>query len=233
MKKKNTLYFFAALRLRGKKYTMKKIFFLLPAAMLLLSFSKPTGDYPFDKWDAATLEKANTAKDEITYTPEEKKVVWYSNLARLNPELFCKTYFQKYMDSTKTKFTSFANSLKNDLQTKYKPMEVLTVKQDLTDEAVDHAKDTGKKGNLGHFTSDGKSYDFRMKKFKGVYASTAENCDYGNNDALSIVIHLLIDEGQGTIEHRKTLMDKNLKYTGVSIQPHKKEKWTCVMEFAR
>ena len=211
---------------------MKKMIFLLSAATLLLSFSKPLGDYPFDKWDAATLEKANTAKDAIGYTDEEKKVVYYTNLVRLNPDLFGKTYFQKYMDSTKTKFTSFGNSLKNDLKSKYKPMEILTVKQDRTDEAVDHAKDSGKKGNLGHFTSDGKSFDFRMKKFKGVYKSTVENCDYGNNTALAIVIHLLIDENQGTIEHRKTMMDKTLKFVGVSIQQHKKEKWTCVMDFA-
>lgn len=211
---------------------MKKIIFLLSATALLFGFSKPVGDYPFEKWDATTLEKANSAKDESSYTAEEKKVIYYMNLARLKPELFCKTYFQKYMDSTKTKFTSFANSLKNDLQTKYKPMEILTVKQDLTEEAVDHAKDTGKKGNLGHFTSDGKSYEFRMKKFKNIYSATAETCDYGNNDALSIVIHLLIDEGQGTIAHRKTIMEKKYAFTGASIQPHKKEKWTCVIEFA-
>ena len=211
---------------------MKKLFLLLTVTALLFSFNKPAEDYPFSKWDAATLEKANTAKDAEGCSDEEKKVVYYMNLARLKPELFCKTYFQKYMDSTKTKFSSFANSLKNDLQVKYKPMEVLTAKQDLTDEAVEHAKDTGKKGNLGHFTSDGKSYDFRMKKFKDVYGNTAETCDYGNNTALAIVIHLLIDEGQGTVEHRKTILEKKYTYTGVSIQPHKKEKWTCVIEFA-
>lgn len=212
---------------------MKKLLLLLASSVLLFSFSKPAEDYPFSKWDTATLEKANTAKDAEGYTDEEKKVVYYMNLARLKPDLFAKTYYQKFIDSTKAKETSFTRSLKNDLTTKYKPMEVLTVKQDLTDEAVDHAKDTGKKGNMGHFTSDGKSYDFRMKKFKEVYSATAETCDYGNNSALAIVIHLLIDEGQGTIEHRKTIMEKKYTYTGVSIQPHKKEKWTCVIEFAK
>ncbi|MFI5164744.1 MAG: CAP domain-containing protein [Bacteroidia bacterium] len=211
---------------------MKKIIFILSAAALLFSFSKPVGDYPFDKWDAATLEKANTAKDESAYSAEEKKVIYYMNLVRLKPELFAKTYYAKYLDSTKIKASTFTRSLQNDLTTKYKPIDILTVKQDLTEEAVEHAKDSGKSGKLGHFTSDGKSYEVRMKKFKGVYSSTAENCDYGNRDALSIVIHLLIDEGQGTIEHRKTIMDKTLKYAGVSIQPHKKEKWNCVIDFA-
>ena len=211
---------------------MKNIAILVSAATLLISFNKPTGDYPFDKWDAATLEKANSAKDISSLTSEEKKVICYTNLARLNPGLFAKTYYQKYIDSTKTKVTSFARSAYNDLATKYKPMDILTVKEDLNEEAVDHAKDSGKSGKLGHFTSDGKSYEWRMKKYKGVYAATAENCDCGNQDALSIVMRILIDEGQATIEHRKTLMEKNYQYTGASIQLHKKEKYTCVMEFA-
>jgi uncharacterized protein YkwD len=210
---------------------MKNIAIIISAAALLFSFNKPIGDYPFDKWDAATLEKANTAKDATGYSDEEKKVVYYSNLVRLNPALFFKTFYAKYADSVKIKESSFTRSLNMDLTSRFKPMEILTVKQDLTDEAVDHAKDSGKSGEVGHFTSDNKSYDFRMKKFKGVYKTTAENCDYGNKDGLSIVMHLLIDEGQATIEHRKTILDKNLKYIGVSIQPHKKEKWTCVMDF--
>lgn len=211
---------------------MKKIIFILSAAVLLLSFGKPSNNYPFDKWDAATLEKANSAKDATDYSDEEKKVVYYTNLARLNPDLFSKTFVAHYLDSTKAKSTSFTQSLKNDLTSRYKPMEILTVKQDLTDEAKDHATDSGKSGKLGHFTSDGKSYEVRMKKFKGTYSSTAENCDYGYNKGLAIVIHLLVDEGQASVEHRKTMLDKNLKYVGASIQPHKKEKWTCVMDFA-
>jgi hypothetical protein len=211
---------------------MKKTLLILLGATLFLSFNKPTGNYPFEKWDAATLEKANSAKDAIGYSDEEKKVVYYTNLVRLNPDLFAKTYLAHFMDSTKAKSTSFSQSLKSGLTSMYKPMEILIVKQDLTDEAIDHAKDSGKFGKIGHFTSDGKSYDARMKKFKGIYTTTAENCDYGSNTGLAIVIHQLIDEGQASVEHRKTILDKNLKYIGVSIQIHKKEKWTCVMDFA-
>ena len=49
---------------------MKKIIFLLSATALLFSFSKPADTYPFDKWDAATLEKANSAKD-ASYLSED------------------------------------------------------------------------------------------------------------------------------------------------------------------
>jgi uncharacterized protein YkwD len=213
----------------SSKKSMKKIIALAFMAAAFCSF-KPAEGYPFEKWDAATLEKANSAKEVAKYTDEEKKVVFYMNLARLNPDLFAKTYYQKYLDSTQTKETSFTRSLKNDLVGKYKPMEVVTVKEDLTDEAVSHAKDTGKKGNMGHFTSDGKSYEFRIKSLKETYKALAEACDYGNDKALNIVMHLLIDEGQATIDHRKSILEKKHLLTGVSIQPHKKEKHTCVIE---
>ena len=207
---------------------MKKLIILISAATLFFNFSKPIAD----SWDDATIQKANTAKDVAYMSDEEKKVVLYTNLVRLKPDLFSKTYLQKFLDSTKTKSSSFVNSLKNDLTSRFKPVDILMPKEDLATEAKDHATDTGNKGNLGHFTSDGKSFDWRIKKFKNSYSSISENCDYGNNTALAIIVHLLIDEGQGTGEHRKTIMDKNLKYVGVSIQPHKKEKWTCVMDFA-
>lgn len=211
---------------------MKKIFIALSAASLLFSFNKPAETYPFDKWDAATLEKANSAKDAAYLSDDEKKVIYFSNLARLNPELFYKTFYSKFRDSTKAKETSFSRSLQNDLTTRFKPMEILIPKEDLSSEAKDHAIDSGKSGKMGHFTSDNKSFAVRIQKFKSVYGNIAENCDYGYKDPLAIVIHLLVDEGQASVEHRKTLLDKNLKYIGVSIQTHKKEKWTCVMDLA-
>ncbi len=212
---------------------MKKLILFSAAATLALSSAGQTPDYPFSKWDKATLDKANTAKDASYLTDEEKKVIWYMNLVRLNPELFEKTYYKKFMDSTKAKPTSFTRSLENDLTVKYKPLGVYTPKEDLSEEAKDHAKDMGTSGKIGHFTSDGKSYEFRMKKLRNTYTETAENCDYAHKDALSIVMNLLIDENVGSVEHRKTILDKNLKYAGASIQPHKKEKWNCVIDFAK
>ena len=210
---------------------MKKIIFLLGVATMFFSFTRSGETYPFDKWDAATLEKANLAKDASYLSDDEKKVIYYTNLVRMNPDLFDKTFYAKYRDSTKAKETSFSRSLHNDLTTRFKPMDIVVPKEDLSAEAKDHAVDSGKSGKMGHFTSDNKSYAVRMEKFKGVYAVTSENCDYGVKDPLGIVIDLLVDEGQAAVEHRKLLLDKKQKYVGVSIQPHKKTKWTCVMDF--
>ena len=57
---------------------MKIFFHLLPLTTLLLCFDKPTDNYPFDKWDKAILEKANTAKIiknvAKKYQREKKKI---------------------------------------------------------------------------------------------------------------------------------------------------------------
>lgn len=210
---------------------MKKIatLFLLT---ILFSFTKPETQYPFDKWDAATLEKANSAKDASYLSEDEKKVIYYTNLVRLNPGLFYKTFYSKYADSVKIKESSFTRSLNMDLTSRFKPMDVVTPKEDLSTEAKDHAVDSGKSGKMGHFTSDNKSFAVRVAKFKGLYGVVSENCDYGVKDPLGIVIDLLVDEDQAAVEHRKLILDKKQKYVGVSIQPHSKKKWTCVMDFA-
>jgi uncharacterized protein YkwD len=211
---------------------MKKLL-LLPAAALALCFTKVADTYPFEKWDQATMDKANTAKDASYLSNEEKNVIYYCNLARLKPDLFCKTYVAKWLDSTKNKGTSFTASLKNDLEAKAKPVEVLMPKQDLFDEASDHAADLGKNGKKGEFTGDGKSLAFRFTKFKGVYGGVVENYDYGHKDALSVVISMLIDEANPSITNRRNILDKNMKYAGVGIREHKKEKWCAVMDLGK
>ncbi len=58
-----------------------------------------------------------------------------------------------------------------------------------------------------------------------------ENCDYGFEDPLTIVMRLLIDEGNPNYGHRTTILDPNFKHIGVSIQPHTKWNFNCVQEF--
>jgi uncharacterized protein YkwD len=212
---------------------MKKLSLLFAGAMIALCFSKPVDTYPFDKWDSATLEKANTAKDASYLSAEEKKVIMLVNLARLKPDLFSKTYLAKYLDSTKTKATSFTGSLKNDLEANTKPMDVMMPKEDLSTESATHAGDLGSTGKKGGFTADGKSFEFRMTKYKGTYGAVMENYDYGHKDALSIVIGMLIDQDNANISNRKNILNKNLKSAGVSIKEHKKEKWCCVMDMGK
>ena len=63
------------------------------------------------------------------------------------------------------------------------------------------------------------------------YQGWAENCSYGYQDALSIVITLLIDDGIKDLGHRKNILNESYNSVGVAIRPHKKYRVNCVIDF--
>jgi len=175
-------------------------------------------------WDRAVLEKANTAKDAAYLTSEEKAVIFYLNLVRLDPKLFGETYLKKYLDSTGDR-NSYVTSLLKALPLT-KPMDVLLPAQDLCAFAKAHATKFGKENKVGH-----DNFKERTKTIRNNYAGIAENCDYGNDKAFDIVMSLLIDEGIQSLGHRKNILNPKYRYIGTSIRPHKGYDWNCVMDF--
>jgi uncharacterized protein YkwD len=176
-------------------------------------------------WDDETLKKANTAKDISYLTNEEKLTVFYCNLARLNPSLFANTYAKKYIDSI-GKNDAYTKSLLKTLKAT-KSMQALYPSQQLFEFAKEHANDFGKKGKIGHG-----NFKKRFSKYMSeCTCNIAENCDYGSDKALTIVMDLLIDENISDLGHRKNILNPEYKNFGVSIHEHKKFEWNCVMDF--
>lgn len=175
-------------------------------------------------WDAQTLAKANTAKNEKYLSKKEKEVIFYMNLVRLNPKLFGETYLKNYLDSTGENST-YTKSLIKQLP-KQRSMDVLVPAKDLWELSKAHATKFGKEGKVGHG-----SYDQRIKTLREKYSGMGENCDYGNERAIDIVMSLLIDEDVKSLGHRANILRVAYKYVGTSIQPHKTYNWNCVMDF--
>jgi len=200
----------------------------LISALLLLAATLRAQDITAG-WDKATLNKANTAKDAAWLSSEEKLVIYYTNLVRLDPALFAKTILKHYLDSAKMKNSIYITSLYKDLQ-KTKAMDVLLPMSDLSEEAKKHAIDMGKSGKIGHNTSKGENFAKRIVELKKTYSIVFENCQYGYDKAIDMVIDLLVDEGISDYGHRKAILNSKLKYIGTSIQKHKGYRWNCVME---
>lgn len=202
-------------------------FILFISLLITFSFKNQEEKYPFSKWDEATKKEANSAKDISYYSELEKEVIYLMNLVRLNPDLFSKTYLQEYIE--KPDFSIGKQSpliaLKNDLK-KAKKASVLVPKEDLFQCANQHVLDTGKKGLVGH-----QNYSKRYKQFASKYGETGENCDYGNETAIDIVMNLLIDEDVSGYGHRKNILNKNFLSVGVKFGDHKKYGTMCVMDF--
>lgn len=183
-----------------------------------------------EKWDQETLHLANNG-DQLPYlTQVEKDVIYYSNLVRINPVLFEKTFLLAYIKNYHIEQSKWTRSCRSALR-KTKPMKRLTPKEDLYKAAKKHAHDMGKTGKTGHVSSKGVSFDDRFEHLRKSYDQVYENCNYGFDGGLSIVCDLLIDEGVEDAGHRKTILNSNLHFIGTSVQPHKEYGVNCVQDF--
>ncbi len=196
-------------------------------ALLTLSFVsfKPQ----VNLWDDTTIGHCNTAKDIGYLTAEEKAVIFYLNLVRVNPKLFARTYLKNYLDTAPIKKSAYMESLIKELESMV-PIEVVEPQYDLYEVAKKHATEMGMQGKTGHISLSGESYEKRAIDLSNRYVKAMENCQYGYNDALSIVIDLLIDEDIPDLSHRKSLLNKEVKFIGASIKKHKVYRYNCVIE---
>lgn len=204
---------------------MNRFFPLLIFLFILSSFrTEKEKEYPFEKWTTGELEKANTAKAAVYLTDEEKKVIFYANLVRINPKLFGETYAQRFIDSAGNT-GAYAHSLLAELKRK-KPSQALLPDSVLSAAAAEHAAATGKSGRIGH--SGNKK---RFRQVRNRFTLWGENCSYGYDEALDIVMQLLIDENTSSLGHRENILKPEFSYIGTGISEHIIYKWTCVQDF--
>ncbi len=201
-----------------------KFYFALLITLSIVSFKSGT-----QEWDGDTIAKCNTAKDIGYLTAEEKGVIFYLNLVRVNPKLFARTYLKNYLDTAPIKKSAYLESLMKELESMV-PIEVVEPQYDLYEVAKKHATEMGMQGKTGHISLNGESYEKRAIDLSSRYVRAMENCQYGYNDALSIVIDLLIDEDIPDLSHRKSLLNKEVRFIGASIKKHKVYRYNCVIE---
>ena len=199
---------------------------LFVTASMILCGTAYSQDTIWEQWDQAVIDQANTAKNIAYYSENEKKVVLLMNLARLDGQLFSSTYLSYYIQANKIPKNSYVKSLYRELKI-VKGLPVLEPKKDLFEIAKGHATKSGNTGHVGHIDMNQRFAEV----FGSVYFHMAENCSYGYEDAMDIVITLLIDDGVKSVGHRKNILNKSFNSTGVSIQPHKDYRSNCVIDF--
>ncbi len=172
-------------------------------------------------------ERANTAKDATYMTKKEQQVVYYHNIARIDGAYFIEKYLDPFIEksddySKNADYKSLIRTLK-----KVKNLPILEPVKDLTTMAKEHAKSSGRTGHVGH-----RGFNSRSKKYADSYKFNSENCDYGVDDPLEVVIDLLIDEGVPSKGHRENILNEKVNVIGVGYAPHKNYEVNVVCEFA-
>ena len=177
------------------------------------------------EWNKPLYAKCNTA-EKVTYmSTKEKNVVYVLNLVRTYPKLFANTVLIKYPERSGNEFLTdniyYFQSLLDTLL-HMEPVLMLTPDKSCYTSAQCHAYQSGITGYEGH---ERKKAECKEKRY-----FNGECCDYGHDDALEIVLSLLIDEGVETLGHRIICLT-NYPMLGVSIEPHKKWNFNAVLDF--
>lgn len=231
---------------------MKRLFFWFAAPLSLLTVScvvdvaDVAGEIPLGKeeqykamaptlFSSEEIKAADTAANVGYLTEEEKKVILFTNLARLDGKRFADDFGEKYIEITGlASSNSYVISFYNDLSS-VKNLQMLETAQALCEAAAYHAEDMGRNGITGHDSSDGTSFGDRIKRFFPEAGYWSENCSYGsyNNIAIVVVMQLLIDKDVPSLGHRKNILNEEMTHVGVAIRAHQTNyKYNCVQEFA-
>lgn len=196
--------------------------------ILLLVLSGPlmAQPYPWSAWEEETVRELNTAADLDYLNEEEKKVILFMNLARHDGPLFAESFLETYIQQKDLGNNSYIRSLRRDLKNTSR-LSPLIPEEDLFTVASDHATVSGREGRTGH-----QRFRERFEPLLGnPYTHVGENCSYGYDQAIDIVLSLLIDEGVKDLGHRSNILSDDFNSIGVAIRPHTGYRTNCVMDF--
>ena len=196
--------------------------------LLLLPVTLAAQSNPWTSWEAEVVRELNTASDLFYLNEEEKKVILFMNMARHDGALFAQTFLKSYVEENRLSNSNFLRSLNKDLEVLAR-LEPLQPEKDLTAVAQEHALKSGKEGSTGH-----QGFNKRFDPLLGnPYMHVGENCSYGYETAIDVVISLLIDEGIKDHGHRNNILSVDFNSIGVAIRPHKSYRTNCVMDFGQ
>ena len=201
---------------------------LLLISLLSLTAATLVPQNPWDRWETEVVRELNTGAKVNYLSEEEKKVILFMNMARHDGPLFAQTFLATYVEENQVENSSYLRSLRKDLN-KAKGLASMHPEKDLSSVAQGHARKSGEKGWLGH-----QDFNKRFEPLMGnPYNHVGENCSYGYETALDIVISLLIDEGVKDTGHRHNILSVDFNSIGVAIRPHSSYRTNCVMDFGR
>lgn len=219
------------------------IFLLINPVLLFHTYSNAQAQENI--WTKEELVAANTAGNEKYLSAEEKDMVIYMNLARMDGEKFFNTYFQDYLEQHNKQMQQYSNynelkisrtdkyykSLETDIK-KVKGLPALWPDEAMSWVASQHAKDMNKNNYATHNSLDGRTVKDRIGK---MYPRKAcgENLAFGYSSGLANICMLLFDRGVPDLGHRKLILSDDYKfnYIGVSIKPHRGYKYCSVTDF--
>ena len=179
-----------------------------------ISYGQIEGISPL--WTQEELRNANTTKEARNYMhSSERDIITVLNLARLYPKRFVA------LELTITE-EDYDYEYKRSLIDHMMSMEAIRAvkpNQSMYQLARCWAKESGELGLTGHD---------RIQCNDGFWA---ECCSYGHDNALGIVLQLLIDYGVPSLGHRIVCLSDDYTGVGATINNHSVWGYVSVLDF--
>lgn len=184
---------------------------------------KPMSIYEIEMklgWDLSLLDTSIPEMKE-----DEINLLIYINKVRTNPKLFSEQFLTN-PDKSQAEEELYKLLMSMD------PIPRLVTSKELYLISLNHAKDLGENRLAGHESSNGMNMEQRLVT-NGINTKIfAENCIFGYNDPIEIILKLLIDEDNENRNQRKIILNKDFNMVGISIEQHSGEYcWSCIQDF--
>jgi hypothetical protein len=184
-----------------------------------------------DPWGDSVKNAARKAAKSSFMSDEEEDVIYWLNLARMQPDLYAELYLEPSLglydikswletgtaDYSMEVHMTYENSCYLEMA-KMKGLNVLTPNLNCYQSAECHAKESGKTGYVGHDRTNCQEF------FSG------ECCHYGRSDPFETILELLVDTYVPSLGHRHICLGA-YSGIGVSRQPHKTYQLNTVLDF--
>ncbi|MEM9540822.1 MAG: pre-peptidase C-terminal domain-containing protein [Cyanobacteria bacterium P01_E01_bin.42] len=98
--------------------------------------------------------------------------------------------------------------------------------------ARDLVADQGQSGEEGHTNSDGLGFAERLSQYGSFSGGAAENLSYSLENASSIVMMLVLDDGEPSRGHRNKIFNLDFRTSGVACGTHPNRAIACAINYA-
>ncbi len=202
--------------------------------------------WPLDGWPVAELD---TASDAAYLSEIERDVVLHLNMARSNPARYAREFIEPMLDYFNGSLYREPDSPANfaGIQTqegtsavleavrvlqRQEPLPLLYPSLGMSLGAVDHARDQGQTGEVGHQGSDRSWPADRVNRHGRWQRTVGENVAYGPDSGRETVVQLIVDDGVPDRGHRVSIYNEDFGVVGVAVGSHPRYGTVAVMTLA-
>lgn len=186
-----------------------------------------------------------TPAQNIKLAKLEDEVFAELNLLRRNPKGYVK-FVEDYLKTFDGKYfrTSAGVALESfegkkpveeviEILKQTEPLSEFKLADGLIKAASDHSQYLVKNNKTGHLGTNGNLPQDRVAIYGTASNGVNENITYGVVTAREIVLTMLVDDGTASRNHRKNILNPNMKYVGLATGENKAAGLHCILDLAQ